>query len=45
MFHKTVCRWAGAAAVLAATTALAGTASAQVDLSGKTVEFVIPFSE
>ena len=45
MFYKTACRWAGAAAVLAATTALAGTASAQVDLSGKTVEFVIPFSE
>lgn len=36
---------AGAAAILAATTALAGTAAAQVDLSGQTVEYVIPFSE
>jgi hypothetical protein len=45
MFQTTARRWAGVAAMLAATTALAGTASAQVDLSGKTVEFVIPFSE
>lgn len=45
MIQKHMRRWVGAAAVLASTTALAGTASAEVNLSGKTVEFVIPFSE
>ena len=45
MIQKSMRRWVGAAACLAATTALAGTASAEVNLAGKTVEFVIPFSE
>jgi hypothetical protein len=43
MISKTTRRVAGAAAILAASTALSGTAFAQVDLSGQTVEFVIPF--
>jgi tripartite-type tricarboxylate transporter receptor subunit TctC len=48
MFHHTARRMAGAAAVLAASTALTGTALADghgVDFAGETIEFVIPFSE
>ncbi len=45
MIKRSIRRWVGGAACLAATTALAGTASAEVNLTGKTVEFVIPFSE
>lgn len=38
-------RWLGATAMLVGASVGVGTASAQVDLSGKTVEFVVPFSE
>jgi len=49
MTHQTTRRLAGALAILAASTTLAGTALADAHggftLEGKTVEFVIPFSE
>jgi len=49
MTHATTRRLAGAVAILAASTAMTGTALADahggVDLSGQTVEYVIPFSE
>lgn len=47
MMTSTTRKWSLTAAVLAASTAIAGTSAVaqDVDLSGETVEFVIPFAE